>query len=60
MDFDSLSDSEKAVFRKGQEIVVDEMLNAIDELEASRNPHSSHGKAQLYILRELVAKITEN
>lgn len=57
MYFDTLSDSEKLAFRRGQQIVVDEMLNEIAELEATRNPHSSHGKGQLFILRELAKRI---
>ena len=58
--FDDLSPSEKVSFRRGQEIVVEEVLNAIAELEISRNPLSSYGKGQLYILGELVRKMTEN
>jgi hypothetical protein len=59
MDFNTLSDGEKEAFRKGQEIAVDEMLNAIAELEKTRNPASTYGMGQLFILRELVRKITE-
>ncbi len=59
MYFESLSEGEKAAFRKGQQIAIEEMLSYIAEIEATRNPNSSHGKAQLYILRELVGKITE-
>jgi len=59
MRFEEYNESEKAAFRKGQEIVVDEFLSYIAELEKTRNPKSSYGRGQLYILRELVREITK-
>jgi hypothetical protein len=59
MDYSKLSDSEKSAFHMGQEIVIDEILIYIAELGESRNPLSSYGKGQLYILSELVRKIAE-
>lgn len=55
--FDQLSDSEKEIYRSGQDSVLNDLFNMVAELEESRNRNSSHGKAQLYILREIVRRL---
>lgn len=53
-----MTPDERSAFELGCESVLDEMFAEIAELEESRSD-TSYGKGQLYILRELVGRMTE-
>lgn len=48
----------RRAFDQGCNSVLDELFNAIAELEESRSD-TSHGRAQRYILRELIRKMCD-
>jgi hypothetical protein len=54
----TMTPDERSAFELGCESVLDEMFAEIAELEESRSD-TSYGKGQLYILRELVGRMTE-